>query len=612
MMINTDLATTVLKFPAARPVAGDHRRVLTLVAIGYLTLALLASGWATLCMKALMGLYSFNLVGCLLFIPAYWILVLLRPICTPAPAPVGIHIGRENAKELFRSIDRVGARLGAPEIDVVCITADCNAAMAQSWRFGIVGRRQNCLVIGLTLMKTLTLDQFEAVVAHEMAHLSGRHAPVNRLVIRLQLAFARLDATAPRLPKGMIRPVRCLLRSYATALRAAVLPLSKRWELEADEASVQLTSPRSAALALIASQILKAYLVEKYWPQVIGAAKDLAEPAALPFTSFDVSALMEIEGDSKRWQRAALAIATSPTDTHPCLCERLQAIGESQDFRSPDGGQTADSLLGDHLSGIANTLDVDWRRRVLKQWKLLHQNAQKEKQQLLELREAALTSILDEQRSLLHANLEERVGFGPALSLDMRLALSERFPQSLSVQYALGQQLLQAGKSEGAAMIERVIAKDPNALVCGANLLRNHYRHLGQESLADLWQQRFALGVAAQQERRSILPSDQIGSHHLQGELLAKLCSQLESIPNLQSAYLVTKRVQHLPQFPLYVLGLKSSQLFKPYNRTRAMTVLQAVRTRVALPGSLLIINIDGENSGFAAKFRRVRGAQVA
>ena len=611
MTINTGSAATVLKFNAAKPL-NDYGHVLTLVALGYLVLGMLALGWVALCAEALMDFYSFNLIGCLFCIPAYWLLALLRGVCTPAPLPGGVLIRPQDGKELFRFIDRVGARLGAPEIDVVCITADCNAAMAQSWRFGIVGRRQNCLVIGLTLMKTLTEDQFEAVVAHEVAHLSGKHARINRLVIRLQLAFARLDATVLRFPKGMIRPLRYLLRSYTTALRTAVLSFSKRWELEADKASVRLTSSHSAAHALIASQILKSYLVEKYWPRVIGAAKDLAEPAAFPYTNFDVSALTEIDGDRARWQRAALAMATSPADTHPCLRERLQAIGESSEYRSPERGQTAELLLGNHLCDVANLLDVDWRRRILEQWRVLHQNVQKEKRQLLELREAALTSVLDEQRSLLHANLEEHVGFGAAISLNMRVALSERFPQSLSVQYALGQQLLQTGKSDGVAMIEGVIAKDSNALLSGANLLRNYYRQLGQESLANLWQQRHALGVAAQQERRSILPSDQVGSHHLQGEPLARLSKQLESIPDLQSAYLVTKRVQHLPQFPLFVLGFTSTGFCKPYNPDRAKLVAQAIRTRVTFSGTLLIMNIDGENSRFAAKFRRIRGAQVA
>jgi Zn-dependent protease with chaperone function len=609
---NPTVSRTFPEASEARPFAGDHTRVWALAALGFLTLGTLALGWATLGAEALISLCSFNLLGCLLFIPAHWLMGLLRAVCAPGRAPAGVLLRRRDSPEFFKFIDGVRARLRAPSIDVACITSDCNAAMLRSWRFGIVGRRQNCLVIGLTLLKTLTVAQFEAVVAHEVAHLSAGHARSNALIGRLHLAFARLDAAVVRLPKRIHGPVRSLLRWYMGALRAAVSPLLREWEFEADAVSVQLTSPQSAGQALIASQILKAYLVEKYWPTIFNAARELAEPAGSPFTQFDAGAIAAIGQDVERWQRAAVTLATSSIDTHPCLRERLQALGESPAFQPPASGQAADQLLGSVLCGVANTLDVHWRSRIQGSWRTLHQSTQNQKRQLQELREAALTSALDEHRSLALANLEEQVGEGSVIASQMRSALRERFPQSLPVQFAWGRQLLQMKNTEGVAVIESVIAKDPNALIPGAHLLRHHFRLAGQESLAERWQQRHALGLAASSERQGVLPSDQVGPHHLQGEILVNLRLQLESIPHLGRAYLVRKRVQHLPQYPLFVLGFKTAGLFKPYDPDRARSVARTIRERVAFPGTLLIMNVDEKNSRVAAKFRRVLAARVA
>jgi Zn-dependent protease with chaperone function len=613
-MINSDLGGShpFLQLRAVRARSRDHRRLCALAVLGYSVLGVLALALVVVCIKILMDLFAFRPFGYLLFIPICLLLRRLRGIWAPGRPPEGVLITRENASGLYGFIDDVGARLRAPVVDVVCITADCNAAMAQSWRFGIAGRRRICLVIGLTLLRTLTVDQCKAVVAHELAHLAGTHACMNTLIARLQLVFAKLDATLPRHPRGIMRALRSMLRWYIATLRAALLPQSREWELEADAVSVQLTSSDTAAEALIASQILRIYLVSKYWPHIFETAKELPEPAVSPFANFGASAFAATDEDIAGWHRGLLSVGTSPTDTHPCLRERLQALGKSPAFRPPAPGQSAEQLLGGVLPQVADMLDARWRGRIMDNWQMLHQSTLRQKQHLQVLRDAALNSTLDERRSLLHADLEERLGAGPAVSLEMRSALRDRFPQSLLVQFALGRQLLQMGNSEGTAMIENVIAKDPNALVAGADLLRRYYLQKGEEPLARRWQQHHALGLAALRERRVILLSDQVGPHHLQDEPLSRLVRQLHGTPHLRDAYLVRKHVRHLPQFPLYVLAFRSTGLFRPYDPSRARNTAQAIRGRVVFPGSMLIMNLDGENSRLASKFRRIRGARVA
>jgi len=54
--------------------------------------------------------------------------------------------------------------------------------VVQSPREGIVGWPRNYLLIGLPLMKTLSVDQFEAVLAHELGHVARGHGKVSNWI----------------------------------------------------------------------------------------------------------------------------------------------------------------------------------------------------------------------------------------------------------------------------------------------------------------------------------------------------------------------------------------------------------------------------------------------
>lgn len=611
-MITRYTTTSVSRPLQSTADASGHSRgkALALAALGCVFLGMLVCGLLALCVEAVVSIASFKVLGAALgvfFFPLVFVLRALRMSGTETP---GVVLNRQSSVELFRLLDRVCVRLRAPAIHSVRVSPDCNAVIAKAWRLAPLGSRRVRLGVGLTLMKSLTVDQFEAVMAHEIAHVLRMHTLLNALVSRLRLTLERLCVPLSRAPRCVPDPLRALVRSYLEALQRAYFPASRAGELEADEVSVRVTSARTAAQALTMSSVLKSYLVEKYWPDILARAKDSPQPLGSPFTDFDVTALAGLPAELQQWQALALAAGTSVVDTHPSFQERLASIGAPAQFAPPTPGQSADRLLGDALSEVAGALDVDWRKRIESVWETIYQNAQKQRRQLQELRSAALVSPLDEQRSLLHANLEECVGAGAAEARKMRVTLRERFPQSLPVQFALGRQWLLMGDSEGATLIEHVIARDLNALVGGADLLRRHYAQRSEQTLTERWQRSYELGGAALAERQGFQVTHQVLPHALPDHVLAKLIRGLWAVPHLQRAYLVRKRVQHFPQHPVFVLGFKSAGSLKRYDRARAAAVAQAIRDR-NLPFKMIIVNIEGADSRFAPKFRSVVGARI-
>jgi Zn-dependent protease with chaperone function len=529
----------------------------------------------------------------------------------PTTRPHGVELNRNDSGELFALLDRVRLPLRAPPIESVCVSSDCNAAIFEHRRFFPFARGRRGLVIGLTLMKTLTDAQLEAVVAHELAHLERARVLGVSLMGRLQRTLTLLSASSKRAPHWVARRLLAICGRYLAALRTAHLPLARASEHEADRASAQVTSPRTAAQALTATSVVRSYLIEKYWPQTFARAKDSPQPDCSPYANFDLAALAALAADLARWQGTLLATGTAQGDTHPSLQERLAFIDALAEFAPPSPGRAADRLLGSALAPTTQKLDMDWRRRSSQNWQKLHLATLQQRQKLQELRAAAAAGPLDEQNSLLHAALEESVGAGGSAALTLRVALRERFPNSLGLQFALGRQLLQDGNADGIRLIENVVARDPNALVSGAALLCAHFTQRGEPTLAEVWRQRHALGIAAQKERQGFQPTDAVTPHGISLEIQGDLVRQLRTIPHLERAYLVKKHVHYFPQYPIYVLGFSSTRALERYDPARATAVAQAICHQARLPGRIIVVNVDSHNRHLARKFNRVVGAQV-
>jgi Zn-dependent protease with chaperone function len=572
---------------AARDPAAYRRRVfgLALVGYGYLTLAVLVP-------------------------------LVLRSMWVKMETPAGEPVTPQTAPELFEMLDGLRGRLRTPRLHHVLITSDFNAGVMQVPRLGLFGWHRSYLFIGLPLMKSLTIEQFQSVLAHELGHLSRGHARSGNWIYRLRLIWQRLDAVFADAPHWGSAPIRAFFRWYLPRFSATSFPLARANEYEADAAAVELTSARSAAQALTAVSILGSYLSEKYWPKIHSAARELPQPAFAPYSEFIATAIQDVPADELRtWQDTALAAKTSYDDTHPSLTDRLRAMGAQAEFSPPSAGDSAERLLGAELARLESSFDSQWRTRVAESWKQVHESTRTQRQRIVYLRAQAAQGELDEKIALELADLEEHVGEGPAAALRMRRALVQKYPASLPARFSLARQLLQAGDSEGVTPMEAMIEKEPQAFMLGAELLRDYYRRRKEVSVATQWHQRLLERAteleAAQREREQLRLSDTLFEHRLEDPRLARLLEQLKAVPHVSCAYLVRKLARHSEQTPLYVLCFKSTPWWRLSNEGRGNAVLHQIRQVVVFPGEALIVNLERSNAQLENKLRRIPGSRI-
>lgn len=602
---------------ARRAPAAYRRRVFGLAAVGYLYLGLVVSFLLVLLVLAALSVVYLRAVAIkLLVVTGAPLWMVLRAMWVKLEPPAGLRLTRERVPELFKELDGLRRRLRTPRIRHVLLTPDFNAAVTQIPRLGLLGWHESYLLLGLPLMKALTVEQFRAVLAHELGHLSGGHASSGNRIYRLRRIWQRLDATFTATPHWGSALIRPFFQRYIPYFVATSFPLARANEYAADAASVRLTSARSAAQALTAVNLVGSYLDEKYWPRISAATKDVSQPAFAPFADFSAHAVAEMPAtELLKWRETALGIKTSYADTHPSLADRLEAIGAEAEFAPPLQGSDAAKLLGPEASRLEGVLDDQWRQRVADAWRRAHERSQANRSRLTELRTRASQAELDEHASLELAELEEEAGEGSTAALAMLRVLTQRFPDSLPVRFALASQLLRNDDAEGIALMESTIGATVDALLAGAQLLRDYYWRTKETELAQKWHERWVQRAnvlqAAQQERSQCRTTDRLVGHELSAEAVARLVQQLESIPELTRVYLARKLTKHLPETPLYVLGFECTKWWRLADKATAHAVQQRIRQEVEFPGETLIANVERANARFAKKFRRVKGSRI-
>ncbi len=553
----------------------------------------------------------------LIFIVGIFLWMVIKALWVKIPPPTGTEVTAQDSPELFAMIEALRRDLDAPRFHHVLVTDDFNAGVVQSPRLGVFGWPRNYLLIGLPLMKSLSVEQFKAVLAHEFGHLARGHGRVSNWIYRQRLRWARLvDVLEATESRGgfLFKP---FLNRFVPYFTAYSFPMARANEYQADATAVRLTSPDAAAEALTGVEVMSSYLSERFWPQLHRQADDQAQPNVLPYTGMGRHFVEDVDADSTRsWLEQAMARQTGSGDTHPALKDRLAAFDAQPRLAPPTDGTSADRLLGDALETITEAFDHQWREAIAPSWDERYREVKEGRARLAALNERAQTEApLPRDEALERAQLTESIADDADGALAQLRALLERVPDDPVVLYSVGTRLLDRDDDGGQPLIERAMTVDEAAIAPGSEALRDyHWRH-GRKEEADAWHERLVerseLEYLANKERNEVRLDDTFECHELPDAPLARLREQLSGIGGVRKAYLLRKRVRHQPDRPLYVLGFSITGALRRHNKDRAEAIQRHILDTVELPDETIVICVDGDNKQFGSKFFWKRGARV-
>ncbi|MBS1953577.1 MAG: M48 family metallopeptidase [Cyanobacteria bacterium SZAS-4] len=118
--------------------------------------------------------------------------LMVKALFVRFPQPVGLVIEPKYAPRLEELIADLRSKTGCPKIHSILLNGEFNCGITQIPRLGILGWHKNVLLLGLPLLDAVSIDEFKAILAHEMGHISGKHGVISCWIYQVQKSWDQL------------------------------------------------------------------------------------------------------------------------------------------------------------------------------------------------------------------------------------------------------------------------------------------------------------------------------------------------------------------------------------------------------------------------------------
>ena len=357
--------------------------------------------------------------------------------------------------------------------------------------------------------------------------------------------------------------------------------------------SAQVAGAGAAAAALVRIELASDWLEKEFWPQAHESARVQAYPPIAVHEQLARGLARERVRDFRIPARL-LTRRPHPDDTHPTLSERLSAMQVEPPRLDVAGGATAASLLGELDAALLQRFSHEWRADVEDEWKVRHQQAQRQRRRLAELQaHSARTHAETLELACLSEDFQPGIDVLPLF----REAVSG-LPASGTGHHRLGALLLKRGdESEGVRHLARAMELDPALAEPGLRALDNHARR--QHTAPAFDQAVHALRVRhSGPGGESTDPGEAVEPHALEAMQLRDLARVLRGHPKVRTAWVALRPPGGTGVLPHYLVLLDWTG-----SVSSERAALPLIAAHLPLPGSFTLLGTSAD----AARSRAVR-----
>ncbi|TYQ23540.1 M48 family metalloprotease [Pseudanabaena sp. UWO311] len=521
------------------------------------------------------------------------IFLLLRSLWVTFPDPTGNRLKRKQVPELFALVKRLTKSLQAPQFHQIILTSEFNASVVQVPRLGIFGWQKNYLILGLPLMQALSPEQFQAVLAHEIGHLSGNHSRFAGWIYRVRKTWMQIleRFQTEQGAEVVAMSFYGFINWYSPLLSAYSFVLARANEYEADRCAADSVGNQHTAEALILVGVRSQYIDNSYWKNIYLQVNTQPEPPNYPFAQLAQALQDEIAPETYHKLLArSLTLKTDTSDTHPCLRDRLQALGFNpsalpmMNFSPVTASQ---KFLGSALANLTEQFDREWYRNVEASWKERFTYIQGLRTALQAIEEKAKSEILNLTEAWNRAFWTSEI-MGDRMALPFAQNVVAMQADHAGANYLLGKVLIEDEDPKGIEHLEIAMQGDVDAVIPSCELIYGFLKQNGKNDEALEYEQKLAIHYQkvglAQQERASVSCFDALITHDLPEEEVKRLHHYLSGYKDIETVYLVRKHLKHFPEKPMFVLAIKCKHSFwtKFHLSARALEKEKKVIAKIA------------------------------
>ena len=249
--------------------------------------------------------------------------ILLKKVPLEFKEPMSREVTPDEAPELWQAVRQAAQRLQTTPPDHIIIGLQFNFYVTELAVRHDAGRAEGkTLYLSYPLLKQLSGDEVLAIIGHELGHFIGEDTRMTREFYPLRL---KIHATMVAMARsGWVGwPSFQFLNFFGWCFGETEQAASRKRELLADQKAAALTSPRTAANALVRFQVA----TEAFHRGLADAIKNKTEnPLNVPLQTVVQE---KLAADTEFWNRLFEKNTPHPLDSHPPLNIRLGALGQN-------------------------------------------------------------------------------------------------------------------------------------------------------------------------------------------------------------------------------------------------------------------------------------------
>jgi Zn-dependent protease with chaperone function len=246
--------------------------------------------------------------------------ILLKKVPLKMDEPMARELLPADAPEVWTAVRGAAARLQTSPPDHIIIGMQLNFYVTEfAVRHGFGCVEGKTLFLSYPLIRQLSRDEILAIIGHELGHFIGEDTRLTREFYPMRLKVSEtlhLLGSNPLITWTSYQFLTIFAWTFAKTEHEA----SRARELMADERGAALTSPATAARALV-----KFHAMSEAFDRGLASILQTNEGAA---ASFETALRHKLPSDPEFWNQVLEERLPHPLDSHPKLSVRLAALGQ--------------------------------------------------------------------------------------------------------------------------------------------------------------------------------------------------------------------------------------------------------------------------------------------
>ena len=235
--------------------------------------------------------------------------------------PPGPRLTRKKFPLLFKEIEKIAKKTDQTMPADVYLVPDINAFVAERGGFMGIGRRR-VMGIGLPLLNLMTVDELNAVLAHEFGHYYGGDTALGPWIYKTREAIIRTTVNIAQAKNWLY----VLFESYAKMFLKITNAVSRQQEFSADKLAANIVGAGATISGLQKvhkyGYAFNVFFQQEYAPVIDAGYKP---PMLDGFQKF-LKAPKITEAIQNSYEQQLTEGVSNPYDSHPSLKERIAAL----------------------------------------------------------------------------------------------------------------------------------------------------------------------------------------------------------------------------------------------------------------------------------------------